>query len=412
MRIGILTDALKQGGVERTVANLSRALVGHEREVVLYDASDITYDTPCPVRTLGLPIFPYQNLLQEATAVLVGAARLRRLKKAHRLDLCISFKEHPNLVNILSGGGVTVASVRECKSEGGKHTGIVAALVKKVISAFYARADMVVAVSNGVAEDLVANYGVKPERLKVVYNGCDCSDVREKRLEELEHPFPFPGPVIVAVGRLTRQKLHWQLIRAFSRVVEAFPGAGLVIVGAGEELDYLEKTVAAQGLGGRVIFTGFQKNPYKFVARCDLFVLSSAWEGFANVLLEAMACDVPVLSVDCKSGPREILAPDLPAGEVLRAPRACRYGIMVPELDGAYKQLDEPLSEGEEVLASAMKAFLKDTSSMADYRVKGRRRVADFCIERFAADWNSVFDSVTDPDAKPVSGCKCGCHEL
>jgi glycosyltransferase involved in cell wall biosynthesis len=117
---------------------------------------------------------------------------------------------------------------------------------------------------------------------------------------------PGAPPVILAVGRLTLQKDFPTLIRAFARL-RARRSARLVILGEGELRDELEALVAELGLTADVALPGFVDNPFSWMRGSALFVLSSAWEGFGNVLVEAMACGTPVVSTDCPSGPAEIL---------------------------------------------------------------------------------------------------------
>jgi len=200
------------------------------------------------------------------------------------------------------------------------------------------RADGIIAVSHGVAEDVVATSGVAPERVHVLANPVVTPELFERAAAAPEHEWPqIAGePVIVGAGRLDRQKDFPTLLRAFARLNAQTP-AHLVILGEGEDRGALERLAVELGVGERVRLPGFVANPHATMARADLFVLSSAWEGSPNVLTEALALGVPVVATDCRSGPREILAggrvaPLVPVGddaamaaamaEVLRAPPA------------------------------------------------------------------------------------------
>jgi glycosyltransferase involved in cell wall biosynthesis len=183
---------------------------------------------------------------------------------------------------------------------------------------FYLKADCIVAVSEGVADDLVSEVGLPRSAIRVIYNPVVTPELAARAEEPLVHPWLVPGsaPVLLAAGRLSAQKDFPTLLRAFARVRAARP-ARLIILGEGELRAQLEAQAVALGLGEDVQFPGFVENPYAYMRRAGVFVLSSAWEGFGIVLVEAMACGAPVVSTDCPVGPAEIL-------------EGGRYGPLVP----------------------------------------------------------------------------------
>jgi glycosyltransferase involved in cell wall biosynthesis len=195
-------------------------------------------------------------------------------------------------------------------------------LVPWLIRCFYLKADGIVAVSKGVAQDLSRNFGIPAERIKVIYNPAVTPELFKRAKEPVEHPWFAPGqpPVILGVGRLTKAKNFPTLIRAFALVRRQRP-ARLMILGEGEERPRLEALVKELGLEEDVALPGFIDNPYAYMARAGVFVLSSAWEGLPYVLIQSMACGCPVVSTDCPSGPAEILengkyGPLVPVGDV------------------------------------------------------------------------------------------------
>lgn len=174
----------------------------------------------------------------------------------------------------------------------------------------YPRADAVVAVSGGVADDLSKVTGMARERITVIYNPVLTKRVFEQASfgKSLDHPWFQSGepPVILGVGRLTRQKDFPTLIRAFN-LVRQQRAARLMILGEGEDRAMLEGLIKELGLEDGVSLPGFDPNPYRYLARAAVFVLSSRWEGLPTVLIEAMGVGTPVVSTDCRSGPQEIL---------------------------------------------------------------------------------------------------------
>jgi glycosyltransferase involved in cell wall biosynthesis len=174
---------------------------------------------------------------------------------------------------------------------------------------FYPWADRIIAVSTGVADDLASMIRIPRERIQVVYNPIVTPELREKSSAPVEHPWFQKGepPVVLAVGRLTKQKAFDVLLQAFAKATRNCT-ARLMILGEGEERLKLEALVKDLGLAGVVSLPGFLPNPYAFMAHAAVFVLSSRWEGLPTVMVEALAVGLPIISTDCPSGPREILS--------------------------------------------------------------------------------------------------------
>jgi glycosyltransferase involved in cell wall biosynthesis len=174
---------------------------------------------------------------------------------------------------------------------------------------FYPWADAIVAVSQGVAEDLANVTRLPRKRIDLIYNPVVTTEMFTKAKEPVNHPWFQPGepPVILAVGRLYPQKDYPTLIRAFAQVRQVCH-TRLVILGEGPEADSLNSLIRELDLEEDVAMLGFADNPYAYMAKASVFVLSSAWEGLPTVLIEALALETPVVSTNCESGPSEILA--------------------------------------------------------------------------------------------------------
>jgi len=178
--------------------------------------------------------------------------------------------------------------------------GISGFINRTLIKLLYPKADLLFANSKGNAIDLENNFKIK--NIQVIYNPFDIDKIKEKSKESvnLKSGFNF-----VTIGRLDEGKNHQLLIKAM-REIEG----NLYIIGDGVLRGYLEQLIYTLNLTDRVFLVGKQKNPYKYLSKADTFLFSSNREGFPNVLVEALACEIPIISTDCKSGPREILAPD------------------------------------------------------------------------------------------------------
>lgn len=215
-------------------------------------------------------------------------------------------------------------------------------------------ADRVLAVSAGVADDLAIATGYPRDRVGVLYNPAYPGDLDAALAERPSHRF-FDGtaPVVLGAGRLVPQKDWETLVRAFAKVAERRP-ARLIIAGAGPEEGALRALVTDLGLGDVVDLVGFQKSPLAWMAAADLFVMSSRFEGFGNVLVEALATGTPVVSTDCRFGPAEILADGL-------------YGRLVPVGDveamatTISTALDEPV-ESAKLIARAKEFGVSQTT--------------------------------------------------
>jgi glycosyltransferase involved in cell wall biosynthesis len=172
-----------------------------------------------------------------------------------------------------------------------------------------AKAKGLIAVSRGVADDFVAATGIEGARVRVVYNPIVDAGLAARADEPLAHPWLTGGgpPVILGVGRLTGQKDFATLVSAFALVRAGRP-CRLLIIGEGEEREPLAALVETLGVQDTVQLAGFQPNPLPFMREARLLVMSSRWEGFGNVLVEALHCGTPVVSTDCPHGPREVLA--------------------------------------------------------------------------------------------------------
>lgn len=260
-----------------------------------------------------LPDIPPQTRIVDlgASRVLTSLPSLARYLRRERPVAMLSTQSHANVVALWArriSGVDTRLVVREANMAV-REVGIRGRLIPHLMRQYYPWANGIVAVSQGVAADLTRSAGLAPERIHLIYNPVVPAELKKKAKEPVGHTWFALGkqPIILGVGRLEWRKDFATLIRAFALVRKNCP-ARLVILGEGEQRSELEGLIRELDLTIDASLPGFVANPYAYMARAAVYVLSSVSEGLPNTLMEAMAVGTPVIATDCESGPREILA--------------------------------------------------------------------------------------------------------
>lgn len=293
-RILLVLGALDGGGAERVAVNILNRC----------DCSRVDI-------RLGLLRRSGPYLAEVAADRIADASKITAMVRETRPDLVMSFGMGINLL-------VALAMMRLgrdrplwiCREDSNTHAEIAnlteleigRATVRALVGYAYRSADAVLSVSSDLAARLERRLRIQRDRISVIHNPTDIARIMEASKQSIVDP--PTRPFIVTAGRLTRQKGQDRLLEAFA-VSHAARDCELVILGEGPLEGQLRAQAAALGIAERVRFAGFQENPWAWFARAKLFVLSSRWEGFGNVIAEAMACGAPVLSTDCDFGPRE-----------------------------------------------------------------------------------------------------------
>lgn len=350
MVIVFLLPDLRGGGAERVSLDLAREFArhGHEVEFALMRAEGDFMDQ-------ARAMFPIVDL--KAPRVRQLPLALARYLRQRRPDAVIA-NMWPLTVAAVAGRGLSFSRPRlllvehsmlscQYRSWGRLH----AQALRLSMGIFYRGADVVGAVSRGAAEDAARLAFLPSGHVRVLHNPVHSRPTPSQMvLSEVDALWGCPaGSRILTVGNLKAVKNHSLLLRAFSGL--ARPEARLMLLGQGATEAALRALAVELGISDRVIFAGFHADPSAFYHTADLFVLSSDYEGFGNVIVEALSCGLPVVSTDCPSGPAEILEDG-------------RYGRLVPVGD-------------EAALARAMDAALAEP---ADSEVL-KRRAADFAPE-------------------------------
>ena len=325
--------------------------------------------------------------------------RLRQLKKEHGIDCCISFLNSANYLNVMSDAGEKkIISVRSYLGGPYAPKEVYSERGRRWLREACRRADRIVSVSEEAKMGIVRDLDAPEKNIEVIYNYIDPDSVRSLAKEELPDEIGQKMKkaefVFVNTGRLTEKKGQWHLVRAFRKVVEKHPGALLLILGrpgkgTEDTWDLVEKNISALGLENNVLMVGFDRNPFKYLAKADGYVMTSFNEGFPNALIEAMALSLPVISTDCSSGPREILAPGTDPQVKTAEEDLAEYGILVPMCSGE-KNIEGALETQEEILTSAMLRLIEDGGLREHYSRQSAERVKDFDKVSTLQRWREV----------------------
>jgi glycosyltransferase involved in cell wall biosynthesis len=321
-KICLFVSSLRGGGAERVAVNLANEFVtkGYQVDILTVKKEGVYLsDISKEVRVFE-PYSPSSRFLR--TFLMLPA--LIYYIKTNRPSMVISSLPRNNIIILIAQFFISKKSTKVVVSE---HSNMTASFKKRntytdklllfFVKRLYSRAYRVIAVSNGIANDLISNYGVPESKVAVIHNPVDVLFIKEQSSSAIDpNVMDRKYDNIISLGRLTEAKNYPLLIKSFAKVYENNRNARLTIFGEGELRRQLEQEIEKLGLVGLVKLPGFYKNPFAYIANAKVFVLSSDWEGFGNVLVEAVVCGTPVISTDCPSGPDEIL-------------RSGKYGILV-----------------------------------------------------------------------------------
>lgn len=396
----MVVSTLDHGGAQKVMANLTRSFPEEwQIDILLNSAEHIAF--PYRGNIISLNVDSDGDRTRYLYLLKVFARRylmLRKLKRDNEYDACISALESANVVNVLTGNKYcrTILTVHSFTSKYMKQLGCVKQwILYAVIRMFYNLADKIVVVSESARNDLISEFSVKKEKAVTIYNGFPIRDIIDRSRQELtekEKGILSDGYFkLIAVGRLTEVKAQWHLIRVMQKVKLSVPDARLIILGEGELRQYLKGLIRECGLEETVALLGFADNPYKIMSRCDGFVMTSLFEGFPGVLVEALACGLPCISCDFDSGAREILAPNTEINsKTMSGWQREEYGILCPMCDGRKRSAEEALTAEEEYLADAMITLAKDNSMREAMKEASRKRAWQLDTDSILKKWMEI----------------------
>ncbi|MDD6811855.1 MAG: glycosyltransferase [Lachnospiraceae bacterium] len=353
----LIVPSLHQGGLEKVCVTTARLLQPYfQVQIAIFDSKDIAYDIKgIPVADLHLASRP--GKLAKCLNVLKRGYKLHKLKRQEEIDIAYSFGPTANLANLASFGKEEKwLGIRSYMDMGNP----------KQIRLFCKHANKVICCSEAICKEVQEKY--KCQKAVTLNNPFDIGEVMQlAELEEAEIPWS-EGRILVSMGREDVVKGFWHLIKSFALVHKELPDTKLMIIGKGDFTPYRE-LVNRLGIDDAVYFTGVKRNPYPYLKKGFLYVLTSYYEGFPNAMVEAMAMGLPVIATDCMTGPGEILED--------------KYGILVPNMSPDINLDEKVLTEDEKKLSERIIKLLENPEAMEHYREMSLKRAADYSKESY-----------------------------
>lgn len=351
---------LSGGGAEKALVLLADYLVTKNNygvTIVKLQSGEDAYQVNEKVEVLTLPSGPWCRGIMRLLLLPVQARQIAGIVRRKQPDWVHSLLPRANIATMMAATVFPAipAFIAEQNSTADSYPdhGLVSRWMRLLIRRYYPRANHVFPSSEGVLQGLIP-FGIDPQHTTIFYNSVNLEEIDRSGAEPTDVAFPADSFTFITIGRLVPQKDHATLLQAFKKVHSVDPKCRLLILGEGPLRSETEKTITSLGLADKVQLLGWRSNPFALLAGSDCFVLSSIFEGFGNVIIEAMASGLPVVATDCPSGPREILQD----GEA---------GILVPVRD-------------PDQLAGAMRKMMEDEELRNRLKAASRLRAKDFSI--------------------------------
>lgn len=379
-KLAILINSMNGGGAERVVSILLEELV-HKYEVFLIVLhAGVAYKIPSKVKLYNLSSasLSASNFSKTMYLPFLGCKYYFFCKK-NKIDISLSFLNRANYINIISkcigAGHRTIISERATTTEEYPLNSLKGKISRALIKWLYPKADSIIAISKGIATDLSQVFNINSKKITTIYNPIDSLSFSEDHSNVKNENSEF---TFIAVGRLDKSKNFQLLLRSFSRLDET--KAKLIILGDGPLRDSLMADIKMLKIEDRVWMPGSVSDIYTYLKKADCFVMSSKFEGFGNVIIEALRCGKAVISTDCKYGPSEIL--DEKISPVISDDKFyfAKYGILVP-LNNIVE------------FTCAMKEMIVNDAKRKEYENIGPNRVKNFNMNVIFPQYFNVLEN-------------------
>lgn len=387
-RIALLVPTFYYGGSKRSVSNIATVLSKHfETIVVQFDASENVYksdseiiDMKCPVR---------KHLISKVLNRLVRIIKYAFILKKRKVDISISFMDGANTVNYYTPS--TCKKVISCRGFGD-----LLQLESRYVK-MLRNIDGILFNSKAMHAYFVDKYPeLKAKAFSVnnIYDEKMFYEYLNEETNESFNTFTATHKSIVCVGRASKEKGHTHLLKGFEILKTTVKNAGLIIIGDGPEFENIKKMVQQSAYEEDIMLLGYQKNPYKFVKKCDVATLTSINEGFPNVVVEALGCGLPVVCTNCKTGPNEILNAEFDSSLVVDKVYMSDYGILTPEFDPVIDYQYGKYQDSHKIFANALEKLLTNEQLRNRYRAAALKRFKDYTPESMLNNYVRIIEEM------------------
>ncbi len=378
-KIGIIVNSIGYGGNERSAVNIAQAInEDYDVSIIIqedngnhyqYDGEVVSLNTPCASSKIGKAINAIRRVI-----------RLRRVIVQKRIDTLFIILPVTNPINYLPFKCKKIVSCRDC--------GDLIRRTKKYIKMTEC-ADLMICNSNYQASYLSNAMPTLRSKIKTIPNIVDIdkvSQLKDQAIDPRTMSFIEDKHCIISVGRFAAAKGFDNLIKSFSILSKNDNDARLIIIGDGELRGNIERLISNLNLKDKVLLTGFQDNPFKYISKADVFVLSSLYEGFPNVLVEAMACSTPVIATDCPSGPAEILDTSIKDQYSIG-----KGGILIQGFDESLSNWEpNDINNNHINLSTVIQMILNDTVLQKQMVSQALNRIEDYSYKSVIESWKTV----------------------
>lgn len=398
-KLMLISPMLHQGGFERVCITTARLMEPYfDVTIVIFNSANIAYNVD-GLHIIDINMGVQKGKLKKIWNIIRRSQRVRQLKREIRPDIAYSFGPSANMVNAFSKTG------KEKVWLGLRNYTDIEETVK--IKLFVKLADLMICCSKDIEKELKIKFGFN--KTAVLYNLYDVDAIRaEVAAKEPELPFGETDQegrklkFLVSMGRDDDMKGFWHMIKVFCLIHKEIPESRLILMGAGS-FDKYKKLAEELKITDAIYFAGMQREPYKYLKKGDVYLLTSRNEGFPNALVEGMALSLAPVSVNCKTGPAEILTENGDTESLAKIFEEKRknketcviegeYGILVPGMDKEPNCNPEDISEEEISMANIVTDLMKDDDKLKKYQKSAAERAHIFTYDNYVEQFLKLAD--------------------